>query len=192
MAQHVVLTMVAAPLIALGAPVSTTLAMLAPSRRRLLARLVQSRAARLVDSAPVAWLLYIGAVWLVHFTSFFDRAVTDEGLHACEHVLFLAVGVLFWRHAVGRDPLVRLPPVRRIAYLMTAMPAMDVVGVWLMSSRGVEYPAYGTGPAALEAQHTAGMVMLAGSYALALAALAAAWELVRNEQHRADLAERRA
>jgi cytochrome c oxidase assembly factor CtaG len=131
-------------------------------------------------------------IWLVHFSSLFNRAATDEPVHAAVHGLFLLTAVLFWRHAVGRDPLVRLPPLRRIAYLMTAMPAMDLVGVWLMSSRGVEYPAYGTGPAALDAQHTAGMVMLVGSYPFALAALAAAWEWIGSEQHRIDLAERRA
>jgi putative membrane protein len=190
MAQHLALTMVAAPLIALGAPVAAGLRLLGPQRRRAAVHIVHGRAARIAGGPLVAWAAYAAAIWVFHFSRLFDEAATNDWLHAAEHMTFLVTAVLFWRHAVGRDPLVRLPPLRRIAYLMAAMPAMDVVGVWLMSSRGVEYPAYGRGAHALAAQHTAGMIMLAGSYVLAVAALLAAWSWISREQHRADVRER--
>lgn len=190
MVQHLILTMVAAPLIALGAPVSTALRLLSPPHRRAAVRLLQGRPARVAGGALVAWVAYAASIWVFHFSRLFNEAADNGWLHAAEHLTFLATAVLFWRHAVGRDPLVRLPPLRRILYLMAAMPAMDVVGVWLMSSRGIEYPAYGTGQAALAAQHTAGMIMLAGSYVLAAAALVAAWSWISREQHRTDVTER--
>ncbi len=190
MIQHLALTMVAAPLIALGAPVATGLRLSPPAWRRPAVRALHGRALRLAGGAVVAWLAYVAAIWAFHFSRLFNEAAANEWLHALEHLTFLVTAVLFWRPAVGRDPLVRLPPLRRILYLMAAMPAMDVVGVWLMSSRGVEYPAYGTGPDALAAQHEAGMIMLAGSYPLAVTALLAAWSWIANEQRRADVTER--
>jgi cytochrome c oxidase assembly factor CtaG len=190
MVQHLALTMLAAPLIALGAPVATALRLAPPAWRRPAVRALHGRALSLAGGALIAWLAYAAAIWVFHFSRLFDEAAANEWLHAAEHLTFLVTAVLFWRPAVGRDPLVRLPPLRRILYLMAAMPAMDVVGVWLMSSRGVEYPAYGTAPGALAAQHEAGMIMLAGSYPLAVAALLTAWSWIASEQRRADLTER--
>jgi cytochrome c oxidase assembly factor CtaG len=95
--------------------------------------------------------------------------------------------LLFWRPVLGADPLHRPAPVMRVAYLLSAMPFNDVIGVWLVASSRVQYPA-STAPG-LSDQRQAGVVMLAGSFVLGAAALAAAWSWIRLDERRAVLRE---
>jgi cytochrome c oxidase assembly factor CtaG len=170
MLQHLLLTMVAAPLLALairgGGRLDTG----------------RGRAA-----AAASWAAFVGAIWIVHLSRAADLAVTDTPLRYAIHALFLGTAAAFWHVALGGSREDR-GPVWRIAYLFTAMTAMDVVGVWLMSSAGLEYPAYGRGPGALSSQHLAGALMLAGSYPIALAGLVEAWRFIVHE-HEAPAGE---
>ncbi len=63
-------------------------------------------------------------------------------MHAAVHAALLGAALLFWRPVLGADPIRRLAPLAQVGYLLAAMPAGDVVGVWLVASAGVHYPAY--------------------------------------------------
>ena len=176
MVQHLLLTMVAAPLLLLGAPV--TLALLAwPGRlRRALLGILHSGPARVLADPIVAWGLFFGVLWGVHLTGVYDAALRNQGLHAMEHVVLLATALLFWMPIVRVDPVPSsLSHPARILYLFAAMPAMTFLGLVLVSSRNVLYPTYAQTVGTAEAladQRMAGAIMWAGTMVLIVPALA--------------------
>jgi putative membrane protein len=110
MVQHLLLVLVAAPLLALSAPSSTILrgsplAMRRASgrwRRRL--RLTHATLRPLRHPAT-AWLLQVGALWFWHAAVPYDAALGSEPLHILEHASFLVTAVLFWHTVIGtRSP----------------------------------------------------------------------------------------
>ena len=101
MVQHLLLTVVAAPLLALSTPAATLLRgtpravrrASGPWRRRL--RLTPRTTGRLRHPA-VAWLLYVATLWFWHGAEAYDAALASEAVHALSHGTYLATGVLFW------------------------------------------------------------------------------------------------
>lgn len=191
MAQHVLLTLVAPPLLLLGAPVTLALRTLSGRSRRLLAATVTSRAARAVVHPVIAWPAFTAVLVGSHLTPFYDAAVRSEALHGLEHFLYLAGAVLFWAPLVGSDPLPRSEqPALRILYLLLAMPPMALVGAVLAYADSVRYPAYleparTLGASALEDQVAGGMIMwLGGSAILVAATLAVGWAALAREERR--------
>lgn len=188
MAQHMVLTMVAAPLIMIGSPVSLLLRRLPrPAARRLVAYAERSSWLRVLTAPLLGWGLLSALQLAIYLTPLFELAEQHPLLHAGEHLALFAAALLFWRPIVGADPLRRPSPVIQVVYLLTAMPFSDVIGVWLIASPHVVYPAYAAG--GLADQRRAGAVMLAGSFVLGAAALAAAWSWVKLDDRRAVLRE---
>jgi putative membrane protein len=187
MAQHLLLTMVAPPLIVVGSPVALLLRRLPRPAARRLVRAADTRPVHVLAQPAVGWAALVGVQLAIHLTGVFELALRDAPVHAAEHLALLGAALLFWRPLLGADPLPRLAPAAALAYLLAAMPANDVVGIWLMSSSGVEYPAYAG--AGLADQHRAGVVMLAGSFVLAAAALRAAWAWVELDHRRTLLRE---
>lgn len=174
MAGHALLVCGAAPLLVLGAPVTLALRALPRHQARRLAALLHSGAVRYFVHPAVAWTGFVVAQLAFHVTPLFEVALADPIVHVVEHAVFLATALPFWACAVGADPLPGRPsaPLRAL-YLLAAMPAMDISGVYLM--------AVGHGGA--------GAAMLAGSMPLALAATLVAWRWLQAEESRARRSE---
>jgi putative membrane protein len=102
MAQHALISLVAAPLLVLGLPmIPLAWAMPAPWRRRLPTLLAPLRRPWAALSAlPVACTLYAGVFWLWHVPGLYEAALHRSGLHGLAHSSFLATALLFW-WAVG-------------------------------------------------------------------------------------------
>lgn len=106
MVQHVLLLLVAAPLLALSAPSGTVLlgspaALRRATRRwRRSLRLTSAYRRRLRHPVTVG-LLHVGTVWFWHASKPYDAAVTHEIVHAVEHVAFLLTAWVFWRVVIG-------------------------------------------------------------------------------------------
>jgi len=106
MVQHLLLLLVAAPLLALSAPSSailrgSPLALRRASgrwRRRL--RLTHGNLGALRHPAAV-WLLSVGVVWFWHAAAPYDATLDNQLLHVLEHASFLVTAVLFWQVVVG-------------------------------------------------------------------------------------------
>jgi putative copper resistance protein D len=200
MVQHLLLIVVAAPLIALAAPVTQVLRAASPAaRRRWLLPALHSRFVAAVGHPVVAWLAFTLVLWLSHFSPLFDLALEDDGIHRFEHALFLASALLFWWPAVAADPARRrLPyPVRGL-YLLLQLPVNSFLGMALTFAAAPLYPHYASlgspyGITALADQQLAGGIMwLAGDivFIIAVLAVVAAW--MRHEERDAPAAERRA
>ncbi len=133
--QHVLLMMVAPPLLALGKPV--TLLVQAGSRK------VQVVALRVVNSGPIAWLsfpalawiLYIGSMYAFFTTAIYTLSVHHPLFHDATHLEGFLVGYLYWQPLVGLDPSRwKMAYPIRIATLFLGMPWEAFLGVTLMSS----------------------------------------------------------
>ena len=200
MVQHILLTLVAAPLLALGAPVTLALRVASPRvRRRWLLPILHSRPLRVLAHPVVAWLLFAGVMWAAHFSPLFDLALENRLVHDFEHALFLGAALLFWWPAVGADPGPwRLSHPTRLMYVFLQMPQNTFLAVIILNAQAVLYPHYATlvrpwGPTALFDQQAAGGIMwLAGDFLFiaAVAAILAGW--MRHDERDTARAERQA
>jgi cytochrome c oxidase assembly factor CtaG len=106
MVQHLLLLLVAAPLLALSAPSSAILRGSPLAVRRASGRwrrrlgLTHGNLGVLRHPATV-WLLSVGVLWFWHAAAPYDAALDNEFLHLLEHASFLVTAVLFWQVVVG-------------------------------------------------------------------------------------------
>jgi putative copper resistance protein D len=180
MVQHLLLTLVAAPLIALGAPITLLLRAATPNvRRRLILPILHSRVLRVLSFPVVTWLAFAGVMWGTHFSPLFDASLENPIVHDLEHALYLGAGLLFWWPAVGLDPSPwRIPHPVRAMYVFTQMPQNTFLAVTILNSGAVLYQHYATlvrswAPSPLADQQTAGGIMWVGGDILFLSAMAA-------------------
>ena len=106
MVQHLLLVLVAAPLLAWSAPGAALVHALPTAAHRTVARWrsrtgLNRRNLRLLREPTAVWLLHVGVLWFWHGAGPYDAALGNELLHVVEHASFLATGVLFWRVVVG-------------------------------------------------------------------------------------------
>jgi putative copper resistance protein D len=185
MVQHLLLMLVAAPLLVAAHPVPALLAVLPDSAARRLRALGRSRPARLVTHPLVAWVAFAAVGWGVHFSPLFDAALQHSVVHAAEHALFLGAGVLFWTPVLGADPL---PDALRLLYVAVAMPQNTFLALAILSAGHPLYDAYVRlgrtwGPSVLDDQRQgAGLMWVAGDLALLVDVLAVAWAWAAHER----------
>lgn len=191
MVQHLLLTLVAAPLFALGAPASALLRATRGATRQRLARLVRSAPVHALTHPLVTWSLFALVMWITHFSPLYDAAVANELIHVLEHWLFLVAALLFWTPVVGSDAVARraLPWPLRLAYLVAALPLQSFLGLAIYSS---ERPLYDSYPD-LADQRLGALIMWIGGdlvFVLALALVVGGW--MRADRRAAARAEARA
>nr|MBA2380552.1 cytochrome c oxidase assembly protein [Chloroflexota bacterium] len=185
MAQHLLLTLVASPLIALGAPITTLLRAATPNvRRTIILPILHSQVMKIVSFPVVAWILFAGVMWGTHFSPLFDASLEHPIVHDLEHGLYLGAGLLFWWPAVGLDPSPwRMPHPVRAMYVFLQMPQNTFLAVTILNSSVVLYAHYATlvrpwGSPGLDDQRLAGGLMwIVGDilFLVALAAILAGW-----------------
>ncbi|MGH2445342.1 MAG: cytochrome c oxidase assembly protein [Candidatus Limnocylindria bacterium] len=191
MTQHILLEMVAAPLLLAGAPITLTLRAASPSVRRWLLAVLHSRIVHAISFPVVAWLLFAAVNWGWHFSVLYDQALENTALHYFQHATFLGAALLFWWPVVGADPSPwRLPHPVRLLYLFLALPQNSFLGVALLSANTVLYPHYVTngrawGMSPLEDQQLGGVLMwVIGDLAFVIVMLVVVWLWMRYEERR--------
>jgi cytochrome c oxidase assembly factor CtaG len=170
MVQHLLLMMVAPPLLLLGAP-------LVPLLRGLPPRVAKDwigpfvgwpalrRAFTLATHPIVCWSALVLATWLWHLPAFYQVALRSPAWHAVEHATFLAAGLLFWWPVVQPWPSrAAWPRWTMPLYLLLADIQNTIFAAFLTFSERVLYPAYGSVPrlgglSALDDQVAAGAIM---------------------------------
>jgi putative membrane protein len=183
MIQHLVLLIVSSALLVYGRPVLPVVLALPRSVRRGVNSLRSSRvieaAARVVTNPLVAWALGAAVLWAWHLPSLYEAALTNELVHALEHAMFLATGVLFWA--------VVLAPERahgaRIAFVFATALSSAALGAILTFSSTALYEVHGAGAhlwglTPLQDQQLAGVIMWIPAgfvYLVTMAALFVPW-----------------
>ena len=197
MGQHLLLTMMAAPLLLLGNPLPLVLWGLPPSVRWALAAPLRRRARlRAVLSAltflPVAGLLHVTTVWVWHLPFLYDAAVEHELVHAVEHATFFATALLFWWPIIQPAPRLRPGPHPgfQILYLLVAAAQSTALGMLLAVPERAFYPHYVSVAAALginaiDDQMLGGGLMWSGAHMYLLPILLILYGLSRDAGRRA-------
>jgi cytochrome c oxidase assembly factor CtaG len=170
MVQHLLLMMVAPPLLWLGAPLFPLLRGLprpvrvfwaapllsAPSLRRLFGRLTHPLTALVV---------FVAVTWIWHAPPVYDLALRSSGWHYLEHACFLGTALLFWY------PVVRAYPARPrwsawllLPVLFLADLSNTALAALLTFSDRLLYPYYAEVPrlaslSPLDDQAAAGVIM---------------------------------
>ena len=183
MVQHLLLMMVAPPLLWLGDPLFPMLRGLpTPVRRYWIAPVLRSPSVRrffsLLTHPFCALPLFIGATWLWHSPALYELAMRSDVWHYVQHLTFFFTALVFWY------PVVRPYPSRPswprwllFPFLILADIQNTVLSALLTFSDRVVYPHYDRMPridglTALDDQSTAGVIMwVPGSLAFSGAAL---------------------
>jgi putative membrane protein len=172
MLQHVLLMLVAAPLIVLGAPWLPFWRPLPLGLRRTLARGIAKspscswlrRVARVVARPRVTWILFNGDLAAWHVPAAYELTLRSGAVHYAEHVSFLVLGMLFWIQLLDSTPFrAQLAPFGRVVYVAAGSVASWLLAVVLMLATSPFYPAQYAGHhgiSALADQQIAAGVML--------------------------------
>ena len=139
MVQHLLLMMVVAPLLALGAPVG----FLGWLRRQpALGPII-----RTLWSPVPAFAFYHLALFLWHLPVLYGAAVRYEGIHLLQHVTFLLGGLAFWGVIVAPEPrLVQATIGQRVVMVLAANILGWVLSFILAISERPLYAVYLEGP----------------------------------------------
>jgi cytochrome c oxidase assembly factor CtaG len=170
MIQHLLLLMVAPPLLVAGMPVTL---LLHASRNPVHAWVI-----RIIRSRPVVWITwpfvgivaYAATVVGTHLTNFMNLVIQYDAVHEAEHVLYLFVGYLYFLPLVGKEPIkwkVSYP--MRLFLLFLAMPVDAFTGVVLGSYQSYPFlpmEPRNWGPSPLNDLHQGGAVMWIGGAAI--------------------------
>ncbi len=188
--QHLLLAMVAPPLLAMGAPVTLTLQAAGSGTRALLRRGLATGAARALAHPALTWPVFALSLWVLYETPLFELSIRSPLVHEAVHLHFLASGLLFFWPVVGIDPVPHRPsPPARLALVGLAIPLHAFVGLSLLARRE---PLYGQD---LAGTHLgAGVLWAAGDLVatLVLAVVVVQWmaedrQAARREDRAMDL-----
>ena len=169
MVQHLLLTMVAPPLLLLGTP---QLPLLCGLPRRIASRvlgpfllwpLLKNFLHRLMHPV-VCWVLFVFSNIFWHIPDFYELALRSPGWHKLEHFCFLGTALLFWWHVVQPWPSQPYwPRWAMIPYLLLADLQNTALAGFLSFYDRVAYPTYASAPRfwaePLSDQATAGVIM---------------------------------
>jgi cytochrome c oxidase assembly factor CtaG len=193
MIQHLLLMMVAPPLLWLGAPLFPLLRgqpravrvywvaplLAAPPLRRLFGRLTHPL---------TALALFVAATWVWHVPLVYDLALRSSGWHYLEHACFLGTALLFWYPVIRPDPArPRWSPWLLLPCLILADLSNTALAALLTFSDRLLYPYYGEVPrlvgiSPLDDQAAAGVIMwVPGSTAFLLPLFGVTVQLLSGE-----------
>jgi cytochrome c oxidase assembly factor CtaG len=172
MVQHLLLIMVAPPLLVFGRPVTLLLHATRNPWHTRVKRVLRSRLIAALTWPPAGVALYSAVVLCTHLTGL----LTAQGtLHESEHALYVLAGYLYFLPVVGSEPIRwRVPVLGRYLLVVAAMPADMVTGAVLMLHGRIG----GYSPGDVRA---GGLIMVAGSeLIMAAVAVALAAAIVRD------------
>jgi cytochrome c oxidase assembly factor CtaG len=170
MAQHLLLLMVAPPLLLLGKPVPVLLMGLPRSLVRRVARAHARtpwlrRLTRGLTSPLVAWPLYVGDLLVWHVPALYAATLQHASVHVLEHLCFLGTGLLFWWVIV--EPLPGPPRLHhgvRLLYAWATVLPTTALGALFTFAGTPWYPFYAAEPrlwgiSVLDDQRLGGLLM---------------------------------
>ncbi|MFF0492893.1 cytochrome c oxidase assembly protein [Nocardia sp. NPDC004068] len=141
MAQHMLLSMLAPILFALGGPVLLALRALPaagrdapPGPREWILAAVHNPVSRVLTQPVVASVLFVAGFYGLYLGGIFDHVVDQHGAHLAMNLHFLVSGYLFYWVVLGIDPKPRpVQPLTRVGMVFGSLPFHAFFGVALMS-----------------------------------------------------------
>jgi cytochrome c oxidase assembly factor CtaG len=146
MVQHLMLLMVAPPLLIAGQPLTLLLHASRNPLHTWVKRVLRSPVASFLTWPVFGAVTYALAVLAAHLTSLASYFERNQTAHNAEHVLFVVIGYLFFLPLLGREPIKwRLSYPIRFVTLVLLMPVDTFTGLAL-GYGGANSPGVPTGP----------------------------------------------
>jgi len=198
MIQHELLMVVAAPLLALSRP----LPVLLDGVPRFFRTRVEGFADRPfvapswhgAQQPPRAWLIQAVVIWLWHVPVLFDATLSNDAMHAAQHLCFLGSAYLFWG-SLSTDGVPERGGIAVLSLFTTAVHT-GALGALISFARHPLYKAYAARAAAwhltaLSDQQLAGLIMwIPASVAYLIAALLTMRRWLRDSEWSVSRSER--
>lgn len=171
------LTMVAAPLIVLGSPLTLALRVATPAWRARLRRAYRGRVATVVTFPVFTWLLFAVVTYLWQFSALTDEAAHHAILRDTQQLTLLAVALLFWTPALCADPQRwRMAFPLRGLYVFLEMTHKGLFGGMFLSVNSPFHPGFAANapswaPAAMTDQRIAILILWIGGNIIFVGAL---------------------
>jgi cytochrome c oxidase assembly factor CtaG len=146
MVQHLMLIMVAPPLLIFGQPITLLLHASRNPLHTWVKGLLRSPVASFLTWPVFGFAAYAAAIVVLHLTAVANLVARNDMAHEAEHVVFLLVGYLFFLPIIGSEPIRwRLSYPARLILLFLIMPVDTFTGLVLgYGNRGT--PGLPTGP----------------------------------------------
>ena len=129
-----ILTMVGAPLILLGSPLTLAFRASSSVGRRRLRRFYRGRALAVATFPVVSWLGFAVVTYLWQFTALTDWAAENTFARHLQQLTLLAVALCFWSPALAADPVRwRIPHPLRALYVFVEMTHKGLFGGMFLS-----------------------------------------------------------
>ena len=139
MVQHLLLTLIAPPLLIMGTPGW----MLRPALRWP----IVGPCARWVTTAPRCFLIFNAVLAVWHLPPVYGLAMAHHNLHIVQHLCFMVAATLMWWPIVSPLPeLPRLSYPTQMLYLFLMSIPMSLIAICIGYADHVLYPAYSSAP----------------------------------------------
>ncbi|HJU18473.1 MAG TPA: cytochrome c oxidase assembly protein [Stellaceae bacterium] len=194
MLQHLLLMLVAAPLLVLGRPALAFLWAFPPNGRKRIGRawmaLGLHAGVRTLMHPVLVWLLFYGTFIFWHFPGPYQAALRNEAIHAGEHLSFVVTALMFWSIVIEPSGRRRLGYGLTLLFVVKTAVLSALPGALLSLSQRPLYPFYTDGAAAwgltlLQDQQLAGVVMwIPGGFVYVLTAALVFVKWLEEAEHR--------
>jgi putative membrane protein len=162
MAQHLLLTLVAPPLLLLGTPGWLFAELLRATRTTGLLKRARH---------PLAAFFIFNLIFaLTHVPAFYELTLALEPLHVLEHLVFIGTAMLMWMPVLSPVPRIvaPYPALAQVLYLFLQTVPASLLGALLSATGTPSYPTYIAAPritslSPLEDQQLGGLVMWVGT-----------------------------
>ena len=206
MTQHLLLMMVAPPLILLGRPTIPLLRGLPKTFAKeglgpFLTWPLLKKTARVLVAPQTAWGAFALSTIFWHVPKVYELALADPFWHGVQHATFFWTGILFWWPIIEPTPAKpRWPLWTKIPYLLFADIVNTVLSAFFVFSGRILYPSYQTmqvaGMSARDDQTLAGLIMwvpgslvyLVPTFVLVIGLFSGGTQTLRSQPERVKLA----
>ena len=203
MIQHDLLTMIAPPLLLLGAPLwplwralprNARVASLRWSLRQPGVRRAAKSISHALTRPRVVLVLFTGSFVLWHLPALYDLALEQPTVHIVEHLVFLGTALLFWAQMIPSQPgKATLSYPMQALYNCAAALVLNVLGAVFVFSTGTIYPYYAALSRAAGAttvlvdQHLAGAAMdVPGTLVFFATIIIILWRWLESDEREAN------
>ncbi len=134
-AQHLLLMVVAPPLLALGAPSTLLLQTAGRATKKKWLAVLRSRPFAIATHPVLVWFFYFGAMFAFFLSPMLNFAMEHMAIMDAVNLAFLLGGTFYWWPMVGLDPIVhwRMGYGARLANLALGVPFESFLGIAIMS-----------------------------------------------------------
>ena len=134
MVQHLLLEIIAVPLLILGIPAKMAAYFMRWKPLRSIANVV--------GTPMIAWMIGVGTLWIWHWPPLYNLTLKSTTIHFLEHVAFVVSATIFWYALLDPIEKYRLQTPQAIVYLFTAGLVNTLLAILLTFAPAGLYPYY--------------------------------------------------